>query len=153
MHARLHPRPHRFAYRIFLLEIDLDELPRLAGCMRLLRFDRPGLLSLRQRDYLPTNTPLHNPSAASDSISPGISPRPTDSDSSLKARVLALLATRGIVLGPAARVRLLTLPRVFGYQFNPVSFYFVSDTDGRPVASIAEVTNTFRETKCFVLGP
>ncbi len=67
--------------------------------------------------------------------------------------MLAHLATCGIDPGPGARVLLLTLPRVLGYQFNPVSFYFVSAADGSPVASIAEVTNTFRETKAFVLGP
>lgn len=61
MHARLHPRAHRFAYRLFFLALDLDELPDLARRLRLMRFDRPGLLSLRQRDYLPTDTPLHNP--------------------------------------------------------------------------------------------
>jgi len=48
---------------------------------------------------------------------------------------------------------LITLPRVFGYQFNPVSFYFCYDQQGRPVASIAEVSNTFKEMKPFVLGP
>jgi DUF1365 family protein len=50
-------------------------------------------------------------------------------------------------------VLLLTLPRVLGYQFNPVSFYFVSTPDGAPLAAVAEVTNTFRETKVFALGP
>ena len=48
---------------------------------------------------------------------------------------------------------LVTLPRVLGYLFNPVSFYFCYDRHGQPVASIAEVTNTFREMKPFVLGP
>ena len=48
---------------------------------------------------------------------------------------------------------LVTLPRVAGYLFNPVSFYFCYDHAGRPVASIAEVTNTFKEMKPFVLGP
>jgi DUF1365 family protein len=50
-------------------------------------------------------------------------------------------------------VQLVTLPRVAGYLFNPVSFYFCSDREGRPVAALAEVTNTFREMKPFVLGP
>lgn len=148
LHARLHPRTHRFAYRLFFLAIDLDELPDLARRLFLLRFDRPGLLSLRQRDYLPTHEPVHNPGRAS---SPAASP--SAPDCSLKARVLAHLATCGVSAPADARVLLVTLPRVLGYQFNPVSFYFVSTSGGAPLAALAEVTNTFRETKVFVLGP
>lgn len=149
VHARFHPRAHRFAYNVFFLALDLDELPAIAKRLRLLRIDHPGLLSFRQADYLPTHTPLHNPSAASPTSG---APLPAPS-SSLKTRVLAHLATHGIAPGPGARVLLLTLPRVLGYQFNPVSFYFVSTPEGRPVAALAEVTNTFRETKLYVLGP
>jgi hypothetical protein len=50
-------------------------------------------------------------------------------------------------------VLLVTLPRTFGYGFNPVSFYFCYDRAGRPVAALAEVTNTFREMKPYYLGP
>ena len=46
---------------------------------------------------------------------------------------------------------LLTLPRVLGYIFNPVSIYFCFDSAGAPVCSIAEVGNTFREMKLFLL--
>lgn len=145
-HARLHPRAHRFGYRVFFLALDLDELPSIAARLRLLRFDRPGFFSFRQRDYLPTHDPLHNPTTpANPDSAPALPP--------LKQRVLAHLARHAIDPGPAPRVLLLTLPRVLGYQFNPVSFYFISAADGRPVAAIAEVTNTFHETKIFLLGP
>ena len=50
------------------------------------------------------------------------------------------------------RVLLVTLPRVLGYLFNPVSFYFCYDRAGTPVAALAEVTNTFKEMKPFFLG-
>ena len=148
LHARLHPRAHRFAYRLFFLAIDLDELPALASRLFLLRFDRPGLLSLRQRDYLPTGEPVHN-----QDLAPASKASPAAAVSSLKARVLAHLAAHGVSAPPDARVILVTLPRVLGYQFNPVSFYFISTPEGAPLASLAEVTNTFRETKVFVLGP
>lgn len=144
MHARLQPRAHRFAYRLFFLALDLDELPALARRLRLLGIDRRGLLSFRQRDYLPLHEPLHNASSPAS---------PSGPETSLKSRVLSLLAARGISVPSDARVTLLTLPRVLGYAFNPVSFYFVSAADGAPVAALAEVTNTFRETKVYVLGP
>jgi DUF1365 family protein len=147
LHARRSPRAHRFSYRLFFLAIDLDELPTLARKLKLLRIDRPGLLSLHQRDYLPLGETAFNSSAETPA-------RSTAADStSIKDRVRALLESRQINLPDDARVLLLTLPRMVGYQFNPVSFFFVSSSAGAPLAAIAEVTNTFRETKPFVLGP
>ena len=48
---------------------------------------------------------------------------------------------------------LLTMPRILGYVFNPVSLYFCFDADGAPICALAEVGNTFREMKPYVLGP
>ncbi len=151
MHARLHPKAHRFGYNLFMLALDLDELPYLARRLGVLRVNAPGLLSFRERDYLPTHQTAHNPSSsapAATSPTPASSPLPP-----LKTRLLDYLALHGVAAPADARVLLVTLPRVLGYQFNPVSFYFVSTADGAPLASVAEVTNTFRETKPFILGP
>lgn len=143
MHHRFSPQAHRFLYRIFMFALDLDELEALHRRLRFFSFNRRNLYSFREGDFLPTGEPLHNPSAA-----PGASATPAG----LKARVLAYLADRGIAL-EGGRVMLVTLPRVLGYLFNPVSFYFCYDRAGRPVAALAEVTNTFKEMKPFVLGP
>ena len=148
MHARLHPRTHRFVHRLFLFAIDLDELPELHRRLPLFSLERPNLYSFRDRDYLPTAEPLHQPST----------PPPAhchimyDNRHDLKARVIAFLATRGIDLA-GGRVLLVTLPRIFGHLFNPVSFYFCSDRNGHPVAALAEVTNTFREIKPYFVPP
>jgi hypothetical protein len=69
----------------------------------------------------------------------------------LKENVLACLARNGIQFDPKGKIMLLTLPRVLGYVFNPVSFYFCFDGAGAPVCAIAEVGNTFREMKLFLL--
>lgn len=143
MHHRFSPQAHRFLYRIFMFAIDLDELEALHRRLRFFSLNRRNLYSFREGDFLPTGESLHNPSSA-----PGSSATP----GGLKARVLAYLAGRGISLG-GGRVLLVTLPRVLGYLFNPVSFYFCYDCAGQPVAALAEVTNTFKEMKPFVLGP
>ncbi len=145
MHARFLPKPHRFVYRIFMLAVDLDELPALDRRLHLFSVNRPNLYAFRETDFLPTSEPLHNASAPTAQHS--------SSTSSLKARVLAYLAKRGVDLGPGGRVELVTLPRILGYLFNPVSFYFCYDATGACLASIAEVTNTFHEMKPFFLGP
>jgi uncharacterized protein len=140
MHHRFAPKTHRFAYNIFLLGIDLDELEGLARAIPFLSVNRRNLYSFRESDYLPTGEPVYNGNG--DARAQG----------GLKERVLNFLAARGVEI-PGGRVMLLTLPRVAGYLFNPVSFYFCYDADGRPVAAIAEVTNTFREMKAYFLGP
>jgi DUF1365 family protein len=45
---------------------------------------------------------------------------------------------------------LITLPRVFGYVFNPVSFYLCLDAAQNLRHVIAEVNNTFGETHIYV---
>jgi len=72
----------------------------------------------------------------------------------LKDHLLAWMHGQGIRLPGDVRVSLLTLPRVFGYVFNPVSFYFVQDaTTGQPLHAVAEVRNTFGELKPYLLDP
>lgn len=50
-----------------------------------------------------------------------------------------------------ANIFLLTHPSIFGYAFNPVSFWFCVDKNQQPVAILAEVNNTFGEHHCYLL--
>lgn len=154
MHARFSPRPHQFLYRIFLFAIDLDELDLLQRRFALFSVNRPNLYSFRERDFLPTSEPLHNgpPAAPAPLARSPAEALAKEGLTSLKSRVTAYLAARGVDL-TGGRVLLVTLPRVLGYLFNPVSFYFCYDRTGAPVAALAEVTNTFKEMKPYFLGP
>jgi DUF1365 family protein len=106
---------------------------------------RRNLYSFREEDFLPTDETLHNRTAEP--------PRGAREPSGgLRQRVTAYLAAHGVTLD-GGRVVLVTLPRVAGYLFNPVSFYFCYDRAGAPLAAIAEVTNTFKEMKPYFLGP
>ena len=145
LHERFAPKRHAFSYRLFYLALDLDEIPALARRLKLLSFTRPNLFRFDERGYLPLSEPLHNPAAASDTTF-----APADLVT-LKSRVRACCAAHGADPGPAGRVLLITLPRVLGYQFNPVSFYFCTDAAGTPIGAIAEVTNTFREVKPYFI--
>ncbi len=147
LHARFAPQSHRFVYRIFLFALDLDELDRLPQRAALFSVNRRNIYSFRDADFLPTTELSHNSAAAPTAIRNPQSPIPN-----LKARVTAYAAAHGVDVS-GGRIVLVTLPRVFGYLFNPVSFYFCFDRTGRPAAAIAEVTNTFREVKPFFLGP
>ncbi len=154
LHHRFSPKEHRFAYRIFLFAFDLDELPELHRRLPLFSLNRPNVFSFRDRDFFPTGEPLHHASPES----AGSPPASAGSDNqnskaqNLKSRITAFLATHTIDL-TGGRVVLVTLPRVLGYLFNPVSFYYCYDAAGNCVASLAEVTNTFKEMKPYFLGP
>ncbi|MDB6128801.1 MAG: hypothetical protein JWM35_2697, partial [Verrucomicrobia bacterium] len=142
MHARFAPRRHHFNYRIFMFALDLDELDALHRRLALFSVNRRNLYSFRDRDFLPTGEAIFNGAAE-----PSLAPQQTQ-----KERVMGFLAGRGVDLTGGREV-LVTFPRVLGSLFNPVSFYFCYDRSGAVVASLAEVTNTFKEMKPYFLGP
>jgi uncharacterized protein len=127
MHHRLAPKVHRFQHDIFMFYLDLDELDLVARKILLFGHNRKNIYSFRDADHEPAG---QNP---------------------LKERIVAFLRKNGIDLGPSGRVQLLTLPRVGGYIFNPVSIYYCFNAEGSPICAIAEVGNTFRELKLFLL--
>lgn len=145
LHERFAPKQHRFVYSLFYLAIDLDELPALSRRSALFSVNRSNLFSFREADYLPLHEPLYNPSSGSADIAGD------EESSTLKERVRRFCASQGADFGPNGRVLLVTLPRVLGYLFNPVSFYYCFDQDGNAACAIAEVTNTFKEVKPFFI--
>ena len=129
-HRRRAPRPHAFRYRIGMFYLDLDEQTGLMGLSRWLSRWRLAPLSWRPTDYLPGLTRQGQTLAQA-------------------ARLLVLQATGHMPEGP---VRLLTQLRCWGLSFNPVSFYFCHDRDGRLSAILLEVRNTpWRERFHYVL--
>jgi DUF1365 family protein len=125
MHRRRIAPLYRFVYRVFYLLVDIDSLPELQRRLRFFSFDRFNLLSLRTRDY--------------------------GDGRGLRPWAEGLLRSRGIELD-GGRIRLLTLPRVLGWAFNPISLWYCEHRDGRLRAVIAEVRNTFGEKHCYLLA-
>jgi DUF1365 family protein len=126
MHRRLRPRRHEFTYRGFWFVFDIDEIDGLARRLALFSRNRFNLFSFHDRDYGDrTGAPLR----------PQIERHMT----------AAGLAPDG---GP---IRLLTLPRVFGYVFNPLSVVFISGAAGGLRAILWEVSNTFGERHSYLI--
>ena len=61
-----------------------------------------------------------------------------------------MLASEGIV-DATGEVWLHAYPRVLGFTFKPVSFWYCHRTDGSLRAIVAEVNNTFGERHCYLL--
>jgi DUF1365 family protein len=126
MHRRLRPRAHSLAYRVFWMLLDLDEIDDLGRSLKLFSVGRWNLFSFRAADY-------------GDS-----SGRP------LRAQVAEALEEAGIS-GADGPVRLLTMPRILGYAFNPFSVFFCHRRDGSLAGTVYEVHNTFGEVHRYVM--
>lgn len=126
MHRRRIAPLYRFTYRLFYLLVDIDRLGELHRQRRCFSHNRFNLLALHDRDY-----------GARGAMS-------------LRAWVEERLASAGIGLD-GGRIRLLTLPRVLGFAFNPINLWYCDHADGRLRAVIAEVHNTFGDTHCYLL--
>lgn len=127
-HTRRVPARHRFSYRVFMMYLDLDELPRLFDGRWLWSVRRVALARFRRQDHL------------------------GDPAVPLKQAVQQLVQQHTGRL-PSGPIRLLTHLRYFGYGFNPVSFYYCFDNTGQTLETIvAEVNNTpWGERYCYVL--
>jgi len=124
MHRRLRPEQKRFDYSIFMLSVELEDLPKTV----FLSYNRFNLFALNDRDHIDLGKP-----------------------GGIRPNLLAWMDSKKISYPSDARTRLVTLPRVLGYAFNPVSFYYVSAADGTPLFSIAEVCNTYHEMKLYLV--
>lgn len=127
-HSRTRPALHRFRYRLFMMYLDLDELPDLFRGRWLWSAERFAIARFRREDHV------------------GMPSRPL-------AEAVRDLVQEESGCRPEGPVRLLTNLAYFGYRFNPVSFYYCFGADGSTVEFIvAEVNNTpWGEQDTYVL--
>lgn len=144
MHHRLAPKVHRFRYGIFMLCLDLDELDTLHSRLRTFSRNRWNLYTFRDDDHLQLRS--SEPEARK-----GDATRPPAAMVNLKCEIRTWLATQGVTVAAEARITLVTLPRVLGYIFNPVSFIFCHAADGTSLCAVTEVQNTFGELKPYLV--
>jgi DUF1365 family protein len=122
-HTRLRPVAHSFAYPTAFLLLPMRVLAR-AGDTALAR-NRRALFGFRDADH------------------------GAGGDDAL-AWLEDLLARQGVE-GADGEIWLQTYPRVGGFVFKPVSFWYCHRADGSLRAVVAEVNNTFGERHCYVL--
>jgi len=125
-HRRLSPSDHAFQYPTYFLMLPLRSL-RAAPCAALPR-NRAGLLSFFDADH-------------------------GDGRADALDWLDALLEAEGVFApgAPRGEVWLHCYPRVLGYVFKPVSFWYAHDAGGALAAVVAEVNNTFGERHCYLL--
>ena len=123
MHRRLRPAVNAFVYPVFYVQLPVRDLG--AAKCGIFSVDKPNLLSFRSEDHGPRD------------------------GSPLLPWIENLLRQHGL---PAdGEIVLQTFPRVLGYVFNPVSFWYCHDRSGALIAILAEVNNTFGGTHSYLL--
>ena len=127
-HRRFHPKAHEFSYQSTLFYIDLDELPDLFTSVPGWSLESFNLGRFCRSDYL------------------------GDAELPLKQAVQDE-AKRLLGFCPAGAVRMLTNLRIWGFCFNPVTFYYLFDAGAQhPRVILAQVNNTpWNQRHCYVL--
>lgn len=125
-HRRASPFVYAFEHEVFYFALDLAELDEVDASLRLVGRNRRSILTFRDDDHL-------DPPAA-------------DLDAEVREHL------RGESFDPDGwRITLITNLRVFGYVFNPASFYLCRDRSGTLQAVIVEVHNTHLERHQYTL--
>ena len=127
-HRRRHPVAHSFRYWLFMVYLDLDELPKLVGRGGLISDSKFAARSFLRCDHL---------------FDPSLSLRDE----------LSRLVRNQTGLESHGPIRLLTQLRYCGYFMSPLNLFYVFDKSDHHVECIvAEVNNTpWNQRHCYVL--
>ena len=124
-HARLRPRAHAFSYSMFYLRLPLRSMGSHDFPARLISRNRANVLSFRDSDHGDGATPLLE-------------------------WIDGVLRQQGVT-DAGGEIWLQAMPRLLGYVFNPVSFWFCHRPDGALRAVLCDVRNTFGERHLYLL--
>jgi len=126
MHRRSRPKAYEFVYRVFNIVLDIDRLAEPPARCRLFSHNRFNLFSFHDRDHGPRDGSALRPWIEEQLAAAGLSPA-------------------------AAQVRLLCMPRVLGYGFDPLSIWYCHDAAGDLRAILYQVKNTFGDQHGYLL--
>ena len=126
-HTRLRPTRHAFAYGTFFLLLPMRSLAKFGS--KALAVNRCGAISFHDKDH----------GDGRDALQGGA-----------LAWLDALLHSEGID-DANGEVWLHCYPRILGFTFKPVSFWYCHDASNDLRAIVVEVNNTFGERHCYLL--
>jgi uncharacterized protein len=132
-HVRWRPAQHAFVYSTYFLMLPLRSLHQTPQQSGQWAINRPGLLSFYEKDHCDGRPPAQGGALA----------------------WLDELLQREGIIDATGEVWLHTYPRVLGFTFKPVSFWYCHraphDRGGALRAVVVEVNNTFGERHCYLL--
>lgn len=123
-HKRFYPKKHSFTYNVFYLKFSLKNIDSLENVF--FSHNKFNFFSFSDCDHGYRN------------------------NSSLIAFSQDVLSKNNIN-EIVDDIVIHTMPRVLGFVFNPVSFFYLKDKNGKHIAVIAEVNNTFGENYSYLV--
>lgn len=126
-HARLWPKKNSFIYRVFYSKVLITKEMEYKTPF-LFSFDRWNIFSMYLKDY-----------------------GAKDKNISWYTFIISELEKANIPFKKEYAIYLVSHPRLFGFAFNPISYWIVVDAKDRLRAALCEVHNTFKQTHNYLL--
>ena len=123
-HARQRPKRNAFHYGVYYLSFAVEDLQKLKQVF-LLSLNRFNIFSFHERSH-------------------------GNRDGSPVEQWIRKTLEEWNIPQADGSIVLVTMPRILGYAFNPVSFWFCLDCEGQLRAVVSEVNNTFGERHCYI---
>ncbi|KAK3051679.1 hypothetical protein LTR09_007335 [Extremus antarcticus] len=127
-HSRIFPKKHSFSYSYLYVGIPVDARGRVSQALSV-DSERPSWFDVRSAEYLVRGS----------------------AHLGLAGKLKQYLHTQGVTDREYSFAYLVTAPRFLGYSFNPVSFWYLYDSDAVLKYMILEVNNTFDERRMYLL--
>ena len=125
IHKRFKPKIHSFKYKVFSLLIDLSELETLDKQVNFFSYNKFNLTSFYDKDH------------------------GNRDGSSLISWVHKNLKKNNIITDNI-KIKILCYPRIFGFVFNPLSVFYVYNSNENLISILYEVKNTFGEQHTYI---
>ena len=125
IHKRFKPKVHSFKYNVFSLLLDLSELEMLEKQVNFFSFNKFNLISFYNKDHGERD------------------------GSSLVEWVHKNLKKCNVTI-ENIKIKILCYPRIFGFVFNPLSVFYVYNSNDDLISILYEVKNTFGEQHTYI---
>lgn len=127
-HARLWPKKNAFKYNVFYVKIPVTN-ENSANMPALYSFNKWNVFSLFEKDHGAKQKGIN-----------------------WYQYITGELKKADIPYNSRYSISLITHPRIFGYAFNPISFWLINDENQNLKAVLCEVTSTFKQTHNYLLS-
>ena len=125
IHKRFKPKVHSFRYDVFSLLIDLSELETLDKQVNFFSYNKFNWISFYDKDH-------------------------GDRDGSSLINWVHKNLRKNKISTENIKIKILCYPRIFGFVFNPLSVFYVYNSNENLISILYEVKNTFGEQHTYI---
>ena len=125
IHKRFKPKVHSFRYDVFSLLIDLSELETLDKQVNFFSYNKFNWISFYDKDH-------------------------GDRDGSSLINWVQKNLRKNNISTENIKIKILCYPRIFGFVFNPLSVFYVYNSNENLISILYEVKNTFGEQHTYI---